>query len=201
MLLIIDNYDSFTFNLVHYFQSLGQEVLVQRNDQVSIDKIIQMSPDYIVISPGPCTPDDAGMSLDIIAHFVGKTPILGVCLGHQCIAQHFGATVEKATQVMHGKTSPIRHNNCGLFKQLNDPLQVTRYHSLIVNPETLPPELEISAWPEDEQGNMNEIMALQHKELPIASVQFHPESILTEQGHVLLDNFLTSYRFYNKPLR
>ena len=187
---MIDNYDSFTFNLVHYFQSLGQEVLVKRNDEMSLDDIAELAPDYLVISPGPCTPDDAGISLGVVARFGGKIPLLGVCLGHQCIAQHFGATVEKAARVMHGKTSKIRHNNLGLFKGLNNPLQVTRYHSLIVKPQTLPECLEVSAWYESPEGDKQEIMALQHKTLAITSVQFHPESVLTEQGHALLQNFL-----------
>ncbi|WP_281561112.1 aminodeoxychorismate/anthranilate synthase component II [Thalassomonas sp. RHCl1] len=191
MLLMIDNYDSFTFNLAHYFQSLGQEVLVKRNDELSLKDIAELAPRYIVISPGPCTPDDAGISLDVVARFGGKIPLLGVCLGHQCIAQHFGAKVEKAAQVMHGKTSKIRHNNQGLFKGLKNPLQVTRYHSLIVNPGSLPECLEVSAWYEVQ--DKKEIMALQHKELAISSVQFHPESILTEQGHTLLENFLNRY--------
>ncbi len=188
---MIDNYDSFTFNLAHYFQSLGQEVLVKRNDELSLKDIAELAPRYIVISPGPCTPDDAGISLDVVARFGGKIPLLGVCLGHQCIAQHFGAKVEKAAQVMHGKTSKIRHNNQGLFKGLKNPLQVTRYHSLIVNPGSLPECLEVSAWYEVQ--DKKEIMALQHKELAISSVQFHPESILTEQGHTLLENFLNRY--------
>ncbi|WDD98721.1 anthranilate synthase component II [Thalassomonas actiniarum] len=193
MLLMIDNYDSFTFNLVHYFQSLGQEVLVRRNDDLSLNDIAKLAPRYIVISPGPCTPDDAGISLEVVARYGGKVPLLGVCLGHQCIAQHFGAKVEKAAQVMHGKTSKIGHNNRGLFQGLKNPLQVTRYHSLIVNPDSLPECLEISAWYDNPDTDKREIMALQHKELAIASVQFHPESILTEQGHTLLENFLNRY--------
>ncbi|MCW8866257.1 MAG: aminodeoxychorismate/anthranilate synthase component II [Colwellia sp.] len=190
MLLMIDNYDSFTFNLVHYFRALGQEVSVFRHDEIDINTIEQLKPDYIVISPGPCDPDKAGISLAVVAHFSGKTPILGVCLGHQCIAQHFGATVKKAKKLMHGKTSEIKHNGQGLFKQLKQPLQVTRYHSLIVDASTVPDSFEISAWSLDQQGNKEEIMAMQHKELPIYSVQFHPESILTEQGHAILQNFL-----------
>lgn len=190
MLLMIDNYDSFTYNLVHYFQHLGQTVNVIRNDQLTISEIKQLNPHYIVISPGPCDPNSAGISLKIIEAFAGIIPILGVCLGHQCIAQHFGASVERSKQVMHGKTSLIHHNNKNVFTHLNNPLQVTRYHSLIVNPSTLPNELEITAWTADETGKFSEIMALAHKSLPIMSVQFHPESILTEQGHQLLDNFL-----------
>jgi len=191
---MLDNYDSFTFNLVHYFQALGQEVMVARNDQITLAEIEALSPAYIVISPGPCSPNEAGLSLEIIKHFAGKTPILGVCLGHQCIAQHYGATVEKAMKVMHGKTSKIKHSSSGLFHQLNNPLTVTRYHSLIVNKDTLPDCLEVTAWSRDENGNNNEIMALAHKTLPLASVQFHPESILTEQGMMLLKNFLTTFK-------
>lgn len=190
MLLMIDNYDSFTYNLVHYFQHLGQEVKVIRNDQLSIADIQEINPNYIVISPGPCDPNSAGISLQVIKEFAGKTPILGVCLGHQCIAQHFGAIVEKSKHVMHGKTSLIKHNNNNVFAQLNNPLQVTRYHSLIVNQDSLPSDLEVTAWTTDENGQFSEIMALAHKSLPIISVQFHPESILTEQGYQLLDNFL-----------
>ena len=191
---MIDNYDSFTFNLVHYFQTLGQEVAVKRNDQITIAEITKIAPQYIVISPGPRNPDKAGLSLAIIEHFAGKIPILGVCLGHQCIAQHFGAKIIKAKQVMHGKTSSIHHLDQGLFSQLNHPLQVARYHSLIVEKNSLPDELEINAWSVTDTGDFDEIMALQHKHLPIASVQFHPEAILTEQGHQLLKNFITQYQ-------
>jgi anthranilate synthase/aminodeoxychorismate synthase-like glutamine amidotransferase len=195
---MIDNYDSFTFNLVHYFQALGQKVVVFRNNEISLQQIKQLAPQYIVISPGPCDPDSAGISLEVVKYFAGKTPILGVCLGHQCIAQHFGASVEKAKQVMHGKTSQIRHNQQGIFNQLNQPLQVTRYHSLIVNKLSLPNELVVTAWSQDEQGNIDEIMALEHKTLAISSVQFHPESILTEQGQDLLANFISQYK--NHPI-
>ena len=176
---------------MHYFQALGQEVKVCRNDEISLDAIEALAPHYIVISPGPCDPDAAGLSLAIIERFKGRIAILGVCLGHQCIAQHFGAKVIKAKKVMHGKTSAISHNEQGLFKSLNQPLTVTRYHSLIVDENTLPAALEISAWI-TENGQL-EIMALQHKSLAIASVQFHPESILTEQGHQLLQNFIDLY--------
>jgi len=193
---MIDNFDSFTFNLVHYFQALGQEVVVYRNNEISVKEIAQLKPQYIVISPGPCDPDAAGVSLEVIEHFVGKIPLLGVCLGHQCIAQHFGAKVEKAKQVMHGKTSNIKHNSHGLFKTLNMPLKVTRYHSLIVNKNSLPKELAITAWSVDEQGEMNEVMALEHKSLPLVGVQFHPESVLTEQGQSLLENFIKQYKNY-----
>jgi len=193
VLLMIDNYDSFTYNLVHYFESLGQNVEVYRNDEISLEEIARKNPEFIVISPGPCDPNKAGISLSAIKYFAGKIPLLGVCLGHQCIAQIFGATVEKAAKVMHGKTSKITHNNEGLFQGLKNPLEVTRYHSLIVNAKTLPKELSITAWTQNEQGEQDEIMAMQHQTLAISSVQFHPESILTEQGHALLKNFLTQY--------
>jgi|TARA_B110000091_G_scaffold113353_1_gene122578 anthranilate synthase/aminodeoxychorismate synthase-like glutamine amidotransferase len=190
---MIDNYDSFTFNLVHYFKALGQEVAVYRNDQITLTDIEQLAPKVIVISPGPGEPNDAGLSLSIIQKFLGVIPILGVCLGHQCIAQHFGAKIIKAKKLMHGKTSKIVHNNLGLFKALNNPLEVARYHSLIVDRSSLPDELEISAWSLDAKGNFEEIMALQHKTLAIASVQFHPEAILTEQGQRLLKNYLDQF--------
>ena len=190
---MIDNYDSFTFNLVHYFKALGQEVAVYRNDQITLTDIEQLAPKIIVISPGPGEPNDAGLSLSIIQKFLGVIPILGVCLGHQCIAQHFGAKIIKAKKLMHGKTSKIVHNNLGLFKALNNPLEVARYHSLIVDRSSLPDELEISAWSLDAKGNFEEIMALQHKTLAIASVQFHPEAILTEQGQRLLKNYLDQF--------
>ncbi len=193
MLLMIDNYDSFTYNLVHYFQAIGQEVVVCRNDEITLEGIEKMSPKYLVISPGPCDPDAAGISLEVVREFAGKLPILGVCLGHQAIAQHFGANVQKARKVMHGKTSLIKHNNKGLFAELENPLQVTRYHSLIVDKDSLPNELVITAWSETPQGDIDEIMALEHNSLPIASVQFHPESILTKQGHELLKNFIHLY--------
>ena len=190
---MIDNYDSFTFNLVHYFRALDEKVNVCRNDQISLDEISLMALQYIVISPGPCDPNAAGISLAIIARFAGIIPILGVCLGHQCIAQHYGATIEKSPQVMHGKTSKIHHDNSGLFSALNNPLTVTRYHSLVVNKYSLPKELEVTAWSYDKNGNKDEIMALKHRTLPIVSVQFHPESVLTEQGQALLNNFITLY--------
>ena len=193
---MIDNYDSFTFNLVHYFQALGQEVVVYRNDEISLNEIEQLNPQYIVISPGPGDPDSAGISLAVVEQFSGKIPLLGVCLGHQCIAQHFGANVKKAKQVMHGKTSKIRHHQQGLFNNLNLPLQVTRYHSLIVSKQSLPSELTITAWSVNKQGEVDEIMALEHKSLPISSVQFHPESILTEQGESLLANFIKQFKNY-----
>ncbi|WP_270795515.1 aminodeoxychorismate synthase component II [Aeromonas sp. QDB11] len=190
MLLLIDNYDSFTWNLVQYFGALGQEVVVRRNDELTLDTIAQLSPRYLVISPGPCTPNEAGISLDAIRHFAGKLPILGVCLGHQSLAQAFGASVVRARQVMHGKTSLIRHRDEGVFKGLNNPLRVTRYHSLVVERDTLPECFEITAWSEHADGAFDEIMGLRHKTLPVEGVQFHPESILSEQGHQLLANFL-----------
>ncbi|QSR46747.1 aminodeoxychorismate synthase component II [Aeromonas veronii] len=190
MLLLIDNYDSFTWNLVQYFGALGQEVVVKRNDELTLDVIAQLSPRFLVISPGPCTPNEAGISLDAISHFAGKLPILGVCLGHQSLAQAFGARVVRARQVMHGKTSLIRHRNEGVFKGLNNPLRVTRYHSLVVERDTLPDCFDITAWSEHADGSFDEIMGLRHKTLPVEGVQFHPESILSEQGHQLLANFL-----------
>ncbi|MGN5137719.1 aminodeoxychorismate synthase component II [Aeromonas sp. 164P] len=191
MLLLIDNYDSFTWNLVQYFGALGQEVEVRRNDELTLTDIEQLSPRFLVISPGPCTPNEAGISLDAISHFAGKLPILGVCLGHQSLAQAFGARVVRARQVMHGKTSLIRHRGEGVFCGLKDPLRVTRYHSLVVERETLPDSFEITAWSEHADGSFDEIMGLRHKTLNIEGVQFHPESILSEQGHLLLANFLT----------
>ena len=189
MLLIIDNYDSFTYNLYQYFCELGADVQVKRNDAVSLSDIEQLSPSHLVISPGPCTPSEAGISLDAVSHFAGEIPILGVCLGHQAIGQAFGAQVVKARKVMHGKTTAIHHNQQGVFKGLNRPLPVTRYHSLVIAPETLPASFEVTAWSLHD-GNVDEIMGIRHKTLPIEGVQFHPESILSEQGHELLNNFL-----------
>ena len=191
---MIDNYDSFTFNLVHYFQSLGQVVKVIRNDEFSLADIETLKPQYIVISPGPCAPTQAGKSVDVVRHFAGRIPLLGVCLGHQCIAQAFGGIIEKAHKVMHGKTCKIRHNKTGLFKALPEPLTVTRYHSLVINPASLPPEFEVTAWSQNEQNNNREIMAIQHTQLALVGVQFHPESIMTEQGQNLLNNFIEQYR-------
>ncbi|EGU29681.1 para-aminobenzoate synthase component II [Vibrio ichthyoenteri ATCC 700023] len=190
MLLIIDNYDSFTYNLYQYFCELGAEVQVVRNDKIDLAGIEELQPTHLVISPGPCTPNEAGISLAAIEHFAGKLPILGVCLGHQAIAQVFGAEVVRARQVMHGKTSPIRHTGRSVFQGLNNPLTVTRYHSLVVKEASLPDCFELTAWTEFEDGSMDEIMGYQHKTLPIDAVQFHPESIKTEQGHQLLANFL-----------
>ena len=190
MLLIIDNYDSFTYNLYQYFCELGTEVKVVRNDEITLEEIEALSPSHLVISPGPCTPNEAGISLEAISHFAGKLPLLGVCLGHQAIAQAFGGNVIRAKQVMHGKTSQIRHNNKSVFVGLNMPLTVTRYHSLIVEAESLPDCFEITAWTENAVGEIDEIMGYQHRTLPIDAVQFHPESIKTEQGHELLANFL-----------
>ncbi|WP_458735556.1 anthranilate synthase component II [Zobellella taiwanensis] len=190
MLLMIDNYDSFTWNLVQYFGELGQEVVVRRNDEIALDEIAALAPAGLVISPGPCTPNEAGVSLAAITRFAGSMPILGVCLGHQAIAQAFGGRVVRARRVMHGKTSPIRHRGLGLFRELPDPLTVTRYHSLVVERDSLPEDFELTAWTETEAGAVDEIMGMQHRHLPLHSVQFHPESILTQGGHRLLQNFL-----------
>jgi len=194
MLLMIDNYDSFTYNLVQYFGELGEEVVVYRNDEITLDQIAALKPDRLVISPGPCTPTEAGISIPAIARFAGEIPLLGVCLGHQSIGQHYGGDVVRARQVMHGKTSPIFHKDAGVFAGLNNPLTATRYHSLVVKKETLPACLEMTAWTQTEDGAVDEIMGLRHKTLAVEGVQFHPESILTEQGHALLKNFLTQTR-------
>ena len=190
MILMLDNYDSFTYNIVQYLGELGAEVVTRRNDTISLDEIEAMAPSHIVVSPGPCTPNEASISLELIRHFAGKLPLLGVCLGHQAIGQVFGGKVVRAPQVMHGKTSDIRHAGQGVFKGLDDPLSVTRYHSLVVERESLPECLEITAWTDDDDVTPGLIMGLRHKELPIEGVQFHPESILSRQGHEMLANFL-----------
>ncbi len=190
MLLMIDNYDSFTYNVVQYFAELGADVQVYRNDEITIEQIEALNPDHLVISPGPCTPKEAGISVEAIRHFAGKLPILGICLGHQSIGQVFGGDIVRAGQVMHGKTSPVVHADSGVFKDLNNPLIATRYHSLVIDKKTLPDCLEITSWTENQDGSMEEIMGVRHKELDIEGVQFHPESILTVQGHELLNNFL-----------
>lgn len=185
MVLLIDNYDSFTWNLYQYFCELGAEVVVKRNDEISVADIATLAPQKIVISPGPCTPNEAGISLDVIRHYAGTLPILGVCLGHQAIGQAFGARIIRARQVMHGKTSAITHNGSGVFHGLNNPLTVTRYHSLLIDPATLPDNFDVTAW-----SAGDEIMGIRHREWDLEGVQFHPESILSEQGHALLGNFL-----------
>ena len=190
MLLMIDNYDSFTYNLVQYLGELGADVEVHRNDQITLDEIKARSPERIMVSPGPCTPDEAGVSMAAINEFAGKLPILGVCLGHQSIGQVFGGKIIHAREIMHGKTSLMHHKGEGVFKGLENPYTATRYHSLVIEKESLPDCLEITAWTETENGEMDEIMGVRHKELAVEGVQFHPESILTEHGHDLLQNFL-----------
>jgi anthranilate synthase component II len=193
MILMIDNYDSFTYNLVQYFGELGADIKVVRNDEISIADIEAMAPEKIVISPGPCTPTEAGISVETIKTFAGKIPLLGVCLGHQSIGQALGGKVIRAPFVMHGKTSPVYHSNQGVFAGLNNPFQATRYHSLVIEKESLPDCLEITAWTQNDDGSMAEIMGVKHKTLALEGVQFHPESILTEHGHDMLRNFLTAY--------
>lgn len=190
MLLMIDNYDSFTYNLVQYLQALGEEVEVVRNDALSVDEIAKKAPQRIVISPGPCTPNEAGVSVELIQRLGASTPILGVCLGHQSIGQVYGGQVIRAERIMHGKVSPIRHRGLGVFAGLPDGYQATRYHSLVVDKASLPDVLEITAWTEQQDGSMEAIMGLRHREFPVEGVQFHPESILTQHGHALLKNFL-----------
>lgn len=189
MLLMIDNYDSFTYNLVQYFQELGSSVSVYRNDEIGISEIEKLAPDYLVVSPGPCTPNEAGISLEAIRYFSGKIPLLGVCLGHQSIGQVFGGNVVRAPRIMHGKTSMISHDRKGIFKGIENPFQATRYHSLVIDPPSMPDCLEVSAWTEEK-----EIMAVRHKTLPVDGVQFHPESILTFEGKKILKNFLEMNR-------
>ena len=188
MLLMLDNYDSFTYNLVQYLGELGQDVRVFRNDEITVEEVAKLKPRHIVISPGPCTPNEAGISVPLIHEFAGKIPILGVCLGHQSIGQAFGGKIVHAKQLMHGKTSSVFHNNVGVFNGLPNPFTATRYHSLVIERETCPDCLEITAWTED-----GEIMGVRHKTLPVEGVQFHPESILTEHGHELLNNFLKEF--------
>jgi len=190
MLLMIDNYDSFTYNLVQYFGELGADVHVYRNDEITVEQLAELSPAHLVISPGPCTPLEAGISVEAIKTFAGRIPILGVCLGHQSIGQAFGGRIVHAKHVMHGKTSPIHHADTGVFGGLPNPFTATRYHSLVIERETLPDCLEVTAWTATEDGGMDEIMGVRHRELPVQGVQFHPESILTEHGHQMLRNFL-----------
>lgn len=191
MILMIDNYDSFTYNIVQYLLELGADVVVRRNDEIDLDGIAALKPEKIVISPGPCTPNEAGISMPCIEHFAGTIPILGICLGHQSIGQVFGGKVIRAKEVMHGKTSPIHHNAAGVFRNLAGPFTATRYHSLVVEQDSLPECLEVTAWTEAD-GQIDEIMGLRHREFAVEGVQFHPESILSEHGHALLQNFLQS---------
>ena len=193
MILMIDNYDSFTYNIVQYFGELQQDITVWRNDQITVDDIKTLAPDIIVIGPGPCDPDRAGISLEIIETFKGTIPILGICLGHQAIGQAFGGQVIKAGAVMHGRLSAVYHNNQGVFKDLPNPTQATRYHSLVVDKTSLPECLEVTAWTQNTDGSIEEIMGFRHKEFAIESVQFHPESILSEAGYQLLNNFLNTH--------
>ncbi|MCP5449264.1 MAG: aminodeoxychorismate/anthranilate synthase component II [Gammaproteobacteria bacterium] len=193
MLLMIDNYDSFTYNLVQYFGELGEEVWVYRNDQIDPDQIAEYAPARIVLSPGPCTPNEAGVSLAAIERFAGQIPILGVCLGHQSIGQAFGGHIVRAGHVMHGKTSEVHHRGQGVFAGLPSPFTVVRYHSLVIDKATAPDCLDITAWTQTPDGDIDEIMGVRHKTLPVEGVQFHPESILTEHGHTLLRNFLTRH--------
>ncbi|VAW76553.1 Anthranilate synthase, amidotransferase component @ Para-aminobenzoate synthase, amidotransferase component [hydrothermal vent metagenome] len=190
MILMIDNYDSFTYNLVQYFGELGADVHVYRNDQISVAEIEKLAPEKIVISPGPCTPNEAGISIETIKTFAGKVPILGVCLGHQSIGQAFGGRIVHTGEIMHGKTSMIHHRGEGVFRGLSNPLEATRYHSLVIEKESLPDCLEVTAWTCNAEGEIDEIMGVRHRELSIEGVQFHPESILTEHGHDMLKNFL-----------
>jgi len=190
MMLMIDNYDSFTYNLVQYLGELGADVVVHRNDKITLNDIEQIKPERIMISPGPCTPNEAGISMEVIKYFAGKLPILGVCLGHQSIGQVFGGKIIHAKEIMHGKTSMIHHNNTGVFNGLTNPYEATRYHSLVIEKESLPDCLEVTAWTENADGSLDEIMGVKHKEMAVEGVQFHPESILTEHGHDLLKNFL-----------
>ncbi|MDG1814225.1 MAG: aminodeoxychorismate/anthranilate synthase component II [Porticoccaceae bacterium] len=193
MILMIDNYDSFTYNIVQYLAELKADVSVYRNDEITIADIEKMAPEKIVISPGPCTPNEAGVSVDTIKTFAGKIPMLGICLGHQSIGQAFGGNIIRAKQVMHGKTSMMHHDDSGVFKGLSNPFEATRYHSLVIDQATLPDCLQVTAWTQNKDGSLDEIMGIRHRELAIEGVQFHPESILTQHGHELLDNFLKSH--------
>jgi len=190
MLLMIDNYDSFTYNLVQYFGELGVDIRVYRNDEITLDQISDMAPDQIVLSPGPCTPAEAGISVPTIKEFAGRIPILGVCLGHQSIGEAFGGKVVRAKRVMHGKISAIHHEGKGVFRDLNSPFNATRYHSLVIEQDSLPDCLEVTAWTQNPDGSMEEIMGVRHRKLAVQGVQFHPESILSEHGHQMLKNFL-----------
>ena len=193
MILMIDNYDSFTYNIVQYLGELGADVKVFRNDEITCDEILSMQPSKIVISPGPCTPNDAGISLELINYFSGKIPLLGICLGHQSIGQAFGGDIIRARKVMHGKTSMIHHSAIGVFSDLPNPFEATRYHSLVIDKSNLPDTLELTAWTANEDGSVDEIMGVKHKKFDVEGVQFHPESILSECGHALLNNFLKIY--------
>ncbi len=188
MLLMIDNYDSFTYNIVQYFAELGQEVVVRRNDDITLQEIEALNPNYLVIGPGPCSPKEAGISIAAMTHFAGKLPIMGICLGHQTIGEAFGGNIIRAQTLMHGKVSPVSHHGTGMFKNLPNPVTCTRYHSLVIERSSLPECLEITAWTED-----GEIMGVRHKTYPIEGVQFHPEALLTEHGHDMLDNFLKEF--------
>ncbi|MFL2535691.1 MAG: anthranilate synthase component II [Candidatus Azotimanducaceae bacterium] len=190
MLLMIDNYDSFTYNVVQYLSELGQEVKVYRNDEISIATIEQLAPEHIVISPGPCTPNEAGISLSVIKRFAGQIPMLGICLGHQSIGQHFGGSIIRAPAVMHGKTSMIHHKGIGVFEGLPNPFRATRYHSLVIDPEQMPNGLEVTAWTESDDGHFDAVMGVRHRDFDVEGVQFHPESILSEHGHALLEHFI-----------
>lgn len=190
MILMIDNYDSFTYNLVQYFGELGQQVKVVRNDQITLAEIVELKPEYIVLSPGPCTPNEAGVSLNIVKQLAGKFPILGVCLGHQTIGQAFGGNIVRANDIMHGKTSPVHHHNQHIFAGCDQPFTATRYHSLVIEKKSLPDCLSVTAWTQGDTGDIDEIMGVRHKELAVEGVQFHPESILTDFGHHLLQNFI-----------
>ncbi|EGZ47131.1 aminodeoxychorismate/anthranilate synthase component II [Neisseria wadsworthii] len=196
MLLMIDNYDSFTYNIVQYFGELGQKVLVRRNDAISLEEIEKLSPQYLIIGPGPCSPKEAGISVAAMQHFAGKLPIMGICLGHQTIGEAFGGNIVRAKTLMHGKVSPVKHLGQGMFRNLPNPVTCTRYHSLVIDRTTLPDCLEITAWTDD-----GEIMGVRHKTLPIEGVQFHPEGLLTEHGHDMLNNFLEAFKTFNACLK